>query len=82
MRVDEFVTTEDFQWLEGAGGGEPKILPSGAYIKPLDAYYLPQHVKERLRNVLWPVIINPVAVYCRFGIVWVPARIIRKAYHS
>lgn len=54
---------------------DQKILPVGTFVKPINEYYLPNHIKEST-EYRWFDKTTEVFVYCRYGIVAIPKNII------
>lgn len=45
----DFCLTEDTQVAE-AGGWETKTLAAGTFIRPIDYYYVPKHIRDAEEN--------------------------------
>jgi hypothetical protein len=53
------------------------VLPAGSFVRPINIYYLPAHIKANVR--LYPVDLNKfVFCYTHYGITAVPISRIRK----
>lgn len=75
VRTANYVITEQFTHYANGYGGEGKTLPQGASVKPIEARYVPDHVKEAKCNSGFDEKVSTYA-YCRFGIVVIPKNII------
>jgi hypothetical protein len=76
MKLQDYCTKEEYQYYR-SGGLEPIVLPAGTFVKILEPIYLPRHIKEsddykyyKPETQSW--------VYCHFGIIVLPDKIIRK----
>lgn len=45
MATPDYVLVEDVHY--NAGGFESKVLTAGTFVRPIDKYYIPQHVKDK-----------------------------------
>lgn len=49
MSTPDYCLIEDVQVAE-AGGWETKTLKAGTFVRPIDYYYVPKHIKEAVEN--------------------------------
>lgn len=71
MRLPTYMLQEKYEIPDS-----DNILPQGAFVKPIDDYYLPKHIKET-NNYYWRNKEEVVYCYCHFGIIQIPRRLIR-----
>lgn len=77
MRVQEYMTKEDCSINVNFGGN--KTLEAGSFVKPINEYYLPRHVKDSEQFQRWCYNKNHETwVYCFYGIVLIPTKVIRE----
>lgn len=69
-----FKLTESHSW--NLGQHDSRTLPAGSFVRPIETRYVPQHILDEWK---WVDHKSEVFVYCRYGIVPVPKRILRKA---
>ncbi len=50
MRVQDYVTIEATSVSVGA---DSKRLEAGSFVKPIDIYYVPKHIKEDVKFLGW-----------------------------
>jgi hypothetical protein len=70
MRLDEYVTEDSFMVKD-------KTLPAGSFVKLIHPVYLPDHLKKSNENN-WMDKTKETWVYCHYGIILMPLRLIRK----
>ncbi len=71
MALPTYITNEDFPIAQN------KVLPVGSFVKPIDEYWLPKHIKDKPEHI-WINRDKEIYCYCHFGIVILPIKIIRK----
>jgi hypothetical protein len=74
MRTPNYVTNEVIRISNGRQ--DEKIIPIGAFVRPIEWQYVPVHIKEK-----WPEFKKDteIFVYTRFGIVPVNRTSIRES---
>lgn len=77
MKTPNYVLTENFTFYQHGWGGDSRLLPEGASVRPIELYWVPKHVLEHKR---WESFNKDtdVFVYCRYGFVAVPKKIVRE----
>lgn len=75
MKVPEYVLSEDHRIVMPIGH-EDITIPAGTFVKPIDKYYVPAHI----RNERPGIYIAPWEVFCysRYGIYPIPKSKIRE----
>jgi len=68
MKITDYKTKEECNCWTTSDPMTRQTLPAGIFVKPLDVYYLPQHIKESLAYK-WYDSTKDVFVYCSVGIV-------------
>lgn len=48
MATPDYVLIEDVHYT--SGGYETKTLLAGTFVRPIDKYYIPQHVKDKTEH--------------------------------
>jgi hypothetical protein len=79
VRVREYRTTKDYEFIKSGTNpmsGNVLILPSGSFVKPIDEIYVPKEAKER--NIWTHNTKRNIYVFCRFGIISIPASIVEE----
>lgn len=56
---------------------DPKVVPQGSFVKPVDVYYVPHHIIELPENRLADFSTN-VFCYTRIGFVLIPREYLRE----
>jgi hypothetical protein len=74
MRTPDYRTTEDFNLGTGM---DPKILPAGSFVRPVDLKWVPKHLVESPDHRFFNEE-REVFAYCRFGFIVIPKRLLRK----
>lgn len=77
MKVQEYVTTEDFNYSSVDDASRRFLIPAGTFVKPIYHYNLPAHIRGSKMYFWW----NPTKdtfVYCHYGILIIPKDIIRE----
>lgn len=59
------------------GPQDTLVLPEGAFVSPIDPYYLPRHIKEH-SSYKWFDPETHVHCFTRWGIILIPKRIVRE----
>ncbi len=77
VRPQEYCTSEAFEHRPGMSGQVSWTLPAGSFVKPIELRWVPKHVLEN--RDFWYSPQNDIYVYCRFGIIPIPRRIVIKA---
>ena len=75
VKTPNFFLAESHTYYANGHGGDGKILPYGASVRPIDPKYVPEHVKDKFRSF------DPktdVFVYCRYGIIVIPKHLIQE----
>lgn len=72
MKVPEYALIEPFSW--DLSSQDKRTLPAGAFVKPVDARYVPEHVKQALRAQLTD---GKVYAYTRYGFILLPKTILK-----
>lgn len=80
MRVDDYMTSEDCYIIKPDATTIDQMitLPAGTFVKPIEPYYLPDHIKNSDDYASFSPK-TQVYVYCHYGIVAIPRRVLRKA---
>lgn len=74
LPTPNFVLTEE--WRVSLGLGKDKVLPVGAFVRPIEDIYLPTHIKES-QAYKW-LSENEIFVFSSYGIICIPKKIMRK----
>jgi hypothetical protein len=76
IKTPNYCLTEDCH-IPSNDRGDGKVLEAGTWVRPIDPYYIPKHVKEDDR---WPFFDENTQIFCytRYGIVPLPKRILRE----
>lgn len=67
MRITEYILSEDMV----VDQSNNKTLPAGSFVKPIDPYWLPQHIKDT-SNFKWMNKETQVFCYTALGMVLIP----------
>lgn len=78
LPTPNYLTTEECSFVLNDNIWEKKILPAGTFVRPIDVRWLPNHIKES-SSFRWMNDATEVFVYCKFGIILIPIKIVRKA---
>ena len=79
LATPNYLTTASINILDGSGGTQ--TLPVGSFVRPIDPYYLPKHIKEKASGTgfTWGVNLGTHSWYfTHYGIVILPINIVRK----
>jgi hypothetical protein len=76
MKVQEFCLSENFSYVE-PGTWDTNVIPQGTFVKPLNIYYVPKHIKDDPIHLFFDPT-NEVFVYCSYGIIPIPKKYIRE----
>ncbi len=74
-KTPDYITTEDFRFTRD--WHNELTIPKGCFVRPIETYYLPKHIKDDS----WYKWFDPdkeIHVYCSFGIVCIPKKIVRR----
>lgn len=75
-RTPNYQLKEPWAWSTSGNHHDTRTLPQGAFVRPIEATYVPKHILEAHEGY------NPskeVFVYCRYGIILIPKNILREA---
>jgi len=75
MRTPEYVIDKEYTIYSGIA--RDKVLPAGAFVKPIDPYWLPKHIKDS-NEFKWANPKTEQFCYTHFGIVLIPLNLIRR----
>lgn len=75
MKMPDYRTIEDCV-LKGDFFSDSKTLPAGSYVKPIDWYWLPAHIKEQYKHYDRHTML---ICYTRYGIFPIPKAIVEEA---
>ena len=78
-RGAEYVLTEDTQVRTHTNN--IKILPAGAFVQPIDWYYLPKHFKESVQGIFMDHK-KDIVCYTHFGLQVLSRSVIRRVSHD
>lgn len=74
MKTPDFVTMEDHKFSTGIW--DEKTLAKESFVRPIELTYVPKHVLEQATHK-WFDKETHIYVYCRYGILYIPKKIIR-----
>lgn len=72
--VPDYITTEDIKVGDWA---HSSVLPSGTFVKPIEAHNLPRHIKTSDAFKYFKPL-TQVYVYCSYGILCIERESIRR----
>lgn len=81
VMTPNYTMTQDFSYNaaggsgSGWGGSDYKIIPAGAFVRPIEPCYVPKHIVERWKSF------DPKTdfyVYCSHGLIVVPKKLVRE----
>lgn len=77
LPTPNYCLVSEYRIVQGAAVVDAKILPAGTFVRPIDYYYVPLHVREDKR---WAFFDRDKEVFCftRWGIVPIPRDLIRE----
>lgn len=76
MKTPNYVLLENHSYQDPSSAWhDPKIIPAGTFVKPIDIMYVPLHVKERWKYFKPGI---EVFVYSSHGMFPVLKRIVRE----
>lgn len=81
VKVPTYMTVEEYEISNGSyimSASQSKVLPAGAFVKPIHDSYLPRHIKDSDEYMRSKLTDKNVFCYCFFGIVLLPWSIIRE----
>jgi hypothetical protein len=76
-KTPNYQIEEDHRVVTNPGSYETKLVPKYTFVRPIDYYYVPRHIKEDERYRYF----NPeteIFCYCPLGIHPFPKKIVRK----
>lgn len=74
MKTPNFVLTEEHNC---ATSGDSRMLPAGAFIRPIELIYLPRHITEADRHRYYSPQ-SDIYAYTRYGIICIPKYKVRQ----
>lgn len=76
MKTPDYVLNEEVKIMDSLLN--EKVLPAGSFVKPIEPYYLPKHIKDQT-SFHWFDPRTEAYCYTFYGIVMIPLRSIRRA---
>lgn len=76
MATPDYVMTEDFDYMTDSW--DKKIIPAGAFVRPIDQYYVPKHVRNTMANKNFDWETETFCYTPRDGIIAIPNKMFRK----
>lgn len=75
MKTPDYVLDSDCEMVDEFWN--KKTIPAGTFVKPIDFYYVPKHVREMPLNRYYDKD-KETFCYCSYGIVLLPKNKIRR----